>query len=213
MEVARFVWVFLRTWQNRTIPWAGKDVAGLCHFGFPHCRWKNQDMSEHDMTVPLCNSLSQQRRWLQGNSRCSSTGGWWPQLPPQDLLPDISQCQGSDVLRHRTPFCSWLAFAPWHRAKPVCPAPHPDGPLMSPAAFSGYGSVHQDQALSSCSCFSHTCQAFLCTAALFLSALALQRSYQVTEKGWLCATNSTQLQARTPKLSGPCQASDFMPTV
>lgn len=128
---------------NAVAPWAGKDVAGLCQSGFPHFRWKHRDVSKHDTTVPLCNSLNQQRRWPQGNSGCSDTGGWWPQLPPQDLLPDICQNQGFDVPRHRTPFCSWLGFAPQQTAKPACLAPHPDDPPMSPSNFPGYSSVHQ----------------------------------------------------------------------
>lgn len=186
MEVVRFGWVFLRSWQNATIPWAGKDVTGLCHSGFPHFRWKHQDMSEHDMTVLLCNSLSQKWRWWQGNSRCTSTGGWWPQLPSQNLLPDICQSQGSDVPRHRTPFCSWLGFAPQQRVKPACPAPHPDGPLMSPAAFSGYSSVHQGPSFVLVLLFQLHVPSILVHSSMFPLCSAMQRSYQATEKGWLC---------------------------
>lgn len=105
-------------------------------------------------------------------------------MPPQDLLPDICQNPGFDVPRHRTPFCSWLGFAPQQTAKPACLAPHPDDPPMCPhLIFQATVQFTKDQALPLCSCFSYTCQAYLCTATYFPSALALPRSYQATRKG------------------------------
>lgn len=97
-----------------------------------------------------------------------------PQWPPQDLLPDICQGQGSGVPRHRTPSCSWLGSAPWQRAKPACPAPHPDGPVMSPSCFlrlqfSSPETKPCPRAPVSATRASHIC------AQQHISALALQR--------------------------------------
>lgn len=115
-------------------------------------------------------------------------------MPPQDLLPDICQRQGSGAPRHRTPFCSWLGFAPRQGAKPACPAPHPDCPLMSPAAFSDYSSVHHRPSFALVLLFQlHVPAIFV---QCFPSALALQRSYQATRKGLnVCH----QLHSKDPK--------------
>lgn len=211
MEVARFGCFFLKTWQNTTIPWTGKDVAGLCLSGFLHFRWQHLDMSEHDTTVPLCNSLSQQRRWIQGNSRCSSTGGWWPQLPPQDLSLYICQSQGFDYSKAQDTFLLLARICPMAESKASLPCSSPWWPTDAPRCFLSLQFSSPKTKLCPRAPVSATRARHICALQHISPLLWLCReATKLPEKGWLCATSST---AKTPKLSGPCQASDFMPAV